>query len=242
MVIESKDNKKIKEYRKLMQKKYRDKYKLYIVEGEHLVKEAYKNNCLKELILEESTKFDINVDKVYGTKDVLKSLSSLDEPYNIIGICEYKKEGNNLGNRILILDGIQDPGNLGTIIRSAVAFNIDTIVLSENTVDLYNSKVLRSAQGMNFNINIIRKDLEKFIIDLKKSNYKIYGTDVINGSNIKNVSINTKYAIIMGNEGNGVSQKLKKLCDDNIYINMNSKCESLNVAVCASIILYELNK
>lgn len=242
MVIESKDNKKIKEIRKLSQKKYRDKEKKFIVEGEHLVLEAYKSGYLNELILEEDCKINLDVNTTYVTKDVLKSISQLDVPYNIIGICSYKEEKENLGSRILILDGIQDPGNLGTIIRSSLAFNVDTIVLSENTVDLYNSKVLRSAQGMNFHINIIRKNIVSFVKTLKENNYKIYSTDVVCGSDIKNVNISSKYAIIMGNEGNGVSQDLKELCDENLYISMNSKCESLNVAVASSIILYELNK
>jgi TrmH family RNA methyltransferase len=131
---------------------------------------------------------------------------------------------------------------LGTIIRSALAFNIDTILLSNECVDVYNSKVLRSAQGNNFHINIIRCDLVEEINKLKQNEYKIYGTNVINGIDVKNVSTTEKYAIIMGNEGSGVSKDIQKLCDENIYINMNKNCESLNVAVATSIILYELNK
>ncbi len=244
MIITAKDNKKIKEIRKLEQKKYRDKTKMFIIEGEHLVKEAYKYGCLKELILEENTSTDISldIDTIYVTKEVLKSISSLDEPYNIMGICSYPTENKELGNKILILDGVQDPGNLGTIIRSSVAFNVSDIVLSNTTVDLYNSKVLRSTQGMNFGINIIRKNLNDFVPFLKEEGYKIFATDVVNGIDIKNVCNLTKYAIIMGNEGNGVSQNIKDMCDENIYINMNEKCESLNVAVATSIILYELNK
>lgn len=242
MVIESKDNKKIKEIRKLSQKKYRDKTKTFIIEGEHLVKEAYKYGYLKELILEEGTIVDLDIDTMFVTKEVLKSISLLEEPYNMIGICNYQTENKKLGNKILILDGIQDPGNLGTIIRSSVAFNISDIILSNTTVDLYNSKVLRSTQGMNFCINIVRKDLNDFIPVLKENNYKIFATDVINGIDIKNVCNLSKYAIIMGNEGKGVSQNIKKLCDEKIYINMNKKCESLNVAVATSIILYELDK
>ena len=201
MVITAKDNKKIKEIRKLEQKKYRDKTKMFIIEGEHLVKEAYKYGCLKELILEENTSIDISldIDTIYVTKEVLKSISSLDEPYNIMGICSYPTENKELGNKILILDGVQDPGNLGTIIRSSVAFNVSDIVLSNTTVDLYNSKVLRSTQGMNFGINIIRKNLNDFVPFLKEEGYKIFATDVVNGIDIKNVCNLTKYAIIMGN-------------------------------------------
>jgi TrmH family RNA methyltransferase len=141
-----------------------------------------------------------------------------------------------------VLDGVQDPGNLGTILRSAVAFNLTNIILSEDTVDLYNIKTLRSAQGMNFHLNIKRTNLEEYIPFLKENGYKIWGTDVTNGIDIKNASKDEKYAIIMGNEGKGMSANIKELCDKFVYVNMNENCESLNVGVCASIIMYELNK
>lgn len=241
MLIESVENNNIKFLRKLSKKKYRDEYKKYIIEGIHLVKEAYQTNNLEEVYIVNGKDYDLDIKKTYITENIMKSISSLETPYDIIGICNYNQK-EDLKNRILILDNIQDPGNLGTIIRSSVAFNIDTIVLSKNSVDLYNSKVLRGAQGMNFYINIIRKDLKEFIINLKKNNYKIYGTNVVDGKNIKNVKNTEKYAIIMGNEGAGVSNEILFMCDENIYIKMSEKCESLNVAVATSIILYELSK
>ena len=241
MLYTSIENKKIKELKKLNTKKYRDLNNLFIVEGEHLVLEAYKNGVLKELILEENTKLNLNVETNYATYNVLKYISSLDTPNKIIGICE-KLNKNLVGNRVLILDDIQDPGNLGTIIRSAVAFNIDTIVLSKNTVDLYNPKVIRATQGMIFHINIIEKNLTEFISNLKQNQYKIFSTNVVNGKNIKIVEKGEKFAIIVGNEGKGVSNEVNSLCDEFIYIEMNNKCESLNVAVATSIILYELSR
>ena len=158
-----------------------------------------------------------------------------------MGICE-KIEEKEMGNKIVILDGVQDPGNLGTIIRSSVAFNIDTMVLSKDTVDLYNSKVIRATQGMIFNINIIERDLNSFISTLKEKNYKIYGTKVNGGKSLKSVEKSDKFAIIMGNEGNGVKADILDMCSDYIYIDMNSSCESLNVGVATSIILYELDR
>ena len=240
-MIESLDNNKIKNIRKLKDKKYRDSEKLFLVEGEHLVLEAYKSGCLKEVIL-FNREIDLDIEKIYVSEKVINSLSELPSKVDIIGVCTIKDNELDLNSNILILDGVQDPGNLVTIIRSAVAFNIKNIVLSKNTVDIYNTKVLRSAQGMNFHLNIVRDDLVKTINKLKSNNYIIYGTDVINGIDIKNVKKSGKYAIIMGNEGNGISFEVKELVDKNIYINMNDKCESLNVAVSASIILYELNK
>ena len=139
-----------------------------------------------------------------------------------------------------MLDDIQDPGNLGTIIRSSAAFGIDTIVVSPKTVDIYNIKVLRATQGMLFHINIIVRELDSFITKLKQDNYKIYGTKVDKGVNIKDISINNKYALVMGNEGKGISDNVSKLCDEYLYIKMNDNVESLNVGVATSILLYEI--
>lgn len=241
MLYTSVENKKIKEIEKLNQKKYRDIEGLFLIEGEHLVKEAYKEGLLKTLIIKDNTNFNLDVETIIVSEGVLKYLSNLDTPQPVMGIC--KKLGpKELGNRILILDNIQDPGNLGTIIRSAVAFNVDTIILSKDTVDLYNSKVIRATQGMIFKVNIIVEDLITYIPKLKKENYKIISTSVVNGKNIKELVKNEKTAIIMGNEGNGVKKEISSLADDFIYIKMNNKCESLNVAVATSIILYELDK
>ena len=197
MIYTSIENSKIKEIKKLYTKKYRDNYNLFIVEGEHLVLEAHKNNMLEELILLEDFDIDLNVKKSYVSLNVMKYISELDSVPKVIGICK-KLEEKELGNRILILDEIQDPGNLGTIIRSCVAFNVDTIILSKNCVDVYNSKVIRATQGMLFNINIIEKELEEFIPKLKSNGYKILGTKVDGGKSIKEVEKNKKTCIIMG--------------------------------------------
>jgi len=238
-MITSISNERIKEISKLNITKYRKDSDYFLVEGEHLIEEAYKNDLLIEVFSILDVSYDVPVTMV--SLDVMKKISALDTPSNIIGLCKKKKELPINGN-VLMLDNIQDPGNLGTIIRSAVAFNIDTIVLSLDTVDLYNPKVIRSTQGMLFNINIITSDLNDVISFLKKEGYKIYSTNVVNGSNVKDIEIPLKYAIIMGNEGKGVKEELQLLSDENIYIGMNEKCESLNVGVAASIILYELDK
>lgn len=241
MIYTSTDNKKIKELKKLNIKKYRDQSNSFLVEGEHLVLEAYKKGLLEELFLEENTKLDLDVKTSYLSRNVIKFISELDNPSIIIGLCK-KVEEKEIGNKVLVLDDIQDPGNFGTIIRSAVAFNIDTIVVSNNTVDLYNSKVIRASQGMLFNINIIRRDLNVFVPELKKEGYQIYATKVNGGKSLKTIEKMEKFAIIMGNEGAGVSDNLMNLADEYLYIDMNSNCESLNVAVATSIILYELDK
>lgn len=239
MIITSLNNPTIKEISKLKNKKYRDLTNTYLVEGDHLIEEAYKNNLLTKIILLEDTTCNYDIEKIYVTKEVMKKLTELDTPNKIIGIV---KENTPLpiGNKILILDNIQDPGNLGTIIRSSVAFDIDTIVLSPNTVDTYNPKVIRSTQGMIFYTNIITLKLKEFIDEIKTKNYTIFGTNVRNGKNIKEITLPEKFALVLGNEGQGVSKEIEALCDDNIYIKMSSKCESLNVSVATSILLYEV--
>lgn len=239
MIITSLNNPTIKEISKLKNKKYRDLTNTYLVEGDHLVEEAYKNNLLTKIILLEDTICNYDIEKIYITKEVMKKLTELDTPNKIIGIVK-KNTPLPIGNKILILDKIQDPGNLGTIIRSSVAFDIDTIVLSPNTVDIYNPKVIRSTQGMIFYTNIITLELKEFINEIKTKNYTIFGTNVRNGKNIKEITLPEKFALVLGNEGQGVSKEIESLCDDNIYIKMSSKCESLNVSVATSILLYEV--
>lgn len=241
MLYSSLENSKIKELRKLKQKKYRDKSGLFLAEGEHLVLEAYKSGYLKEVLLLERESLDLEVPISYVTENVMKSLSSLDTVTPMIGVC-VKKEKAVIGDRVLILDEVQDPGNMGTIIRSAVAFNVDTIILSENCADIYSSKVVRASQGLLFYMNFVIGNLEEIISKLKNDNYFILGTKVTKGNELKSVYKSDKFAIIMGNEGNGVKDNLLDLCDEYIYIKMNEKCESLNVGVATSIILYELDK
>lgn len=232
-------NEKIKSIKKLREKKYRDIEGLFIVEGKNLVMEAYKNNLLKTLIVLDNSSFNLSIETIRVSENVMKYLSELNTPNEIMGIC-YKKKEKNISGNILILDNIQDPGNLGTIIRSAVAFSISTIIVSPDTVSIYNSKVLRSTQGLLFDVNIIVRDIRGAIDDLKQNGYKIYGTKVDNGKNLKDIDSTNKYAVIMGNEGSGVNKDILDKCDEYIYIPMNEKCESLNVGVATSIILYEM--
>lgn len=241
MLYSSIDNQKIKDIKKLYTKKYRDLEGKFIIEGEHLVLEAYKKGLLEELIILENSCLALDVKTSFVTEKVMKYISELNTAPNIIGICK-KLNNNALGNKVLVLDGIQDPGNLGTIIRSSVAFNIDTIILGKNCVSLYNSKVLRATQGMIFSINIIESDCIEMLKQLKNDDYQILSTRVDHGKDIRSINVNDKVAIIMGSEGLGVSKELLELSDQYVYIKMNAACESLNVAVATSIILYELNK
>ena len=199
---------------------------------------------IEEVILEKDEVIPIDLPTVYVTNEIIHRISDVECPSKVMALCRKKEESADLGNHILVLDGIQDPGNLGTIIRSSKAFHIDTIVLGENTVDLYNPKVVRSTQGMLFHINVIRKDLVPFLQTLKDQDYPLYGTKVEYGKDVRELKEKdkAKYVLIMGNEGAGVRPEILDLCDQFLYINMDEAVESLNVAVATSILLYELDE
>lgn len=239
MYISSINNEYIKEISKLNEKKYRDKSNKYLIEGLHLVTEALKYDIIDTIIIREDFNYETNIKHIIVSSEVMKKLSDNPSIPKIMAVVN-KKESTIKGNKILLLDRLQDPGNLGTIIRSAVAFNFDTIILSNDTVDLYNSKVLRSTQGMLFNINILRQDLTNVINELKNNNYTIYGTKVDNGYDVKEINNINKFALIIGNEGTGISDNILKQCDKYLYIKMNNNCESLNAGVAASILMYEM--
>lgn len=233
-MITSKDNKEIKYINKLKKASFRDSEGIFIVEGFHLVEEAYKRGLLLKVISTKEEAF--NVPHLIVSESILKHLSNLTSP-SIIGLVKINENNNIEGNLILALDNIQDPGNLGTILRSAKAFNVKTILLSQDSVSLYNDKVIRSGQGLIFDLNIIRCDLAEMI---KNLGFKVLITDVDGGTDINDYKLKERSILVMGSEGRGVSEKIKELKDEALYIKMNEDCESLNVAVAASIIMHHL--
>lgn len=234
MKITSIHNDNVKYWVSLKNKKIRDEERKFIVEGDHLIEEARKNNLIEYIISCVDEKADF-----YVTKEIMEKISDQKSISYNAAVVKFISEDSVNGN-IIILDNLQDPGNLGTIIRSSVAFNIDTIIISDTSVDLYNPKVVRATEGMIFNLNIIRRNLEEIIPVLKNLGYKIVGTDVNEGNDVRNIS-KENVAIIIGNEGNGMSENIKKLCDEFINIKINKSCESLNAGVAASIIMYEVS-
>ncbi len=230
-MLTSLDNPKIKELIKLKQTKERKKEKKFIVEGKHLVDEACKLNLLIDAYSIEEKEGYTQI-----SKQIMDKIASTDTTVSEIGLCKMieKKE---LSNKIIILDAIQDPGNLGAIMRSANAFGFNTIILGEGTVDIYNPKVIRASQGAIFKLNFINKNIIEFLNEIK--DYDIYGTSVINGIELDKIKKNEKIAIILGNEGNGINKDILEKLNKNIYIPMLNT-ESLNVSIAASIIMYEL--
>ncbi len=234
MNITSLQNSHVKEWVKLNNKKYRDEVGLFLIEGEHLINEAKKENCLVTLITTNKQE----IADFYVTPEIMKKISNQKSSTSKIAVCKKKIE-KPLGNKVLVLDGIQDPGNLGTMIRSAVAFSFDSILLSEDSVDVYNDKTIRATEGMLFKINIVRKNLEIALTEMQK-NYQILATDVNKGKRTSEMTKEKKLALIIGNEGSGMKESTKTFASEFLKIPMSQECESLNAGVAASIFMYEL--
>ena len=235
-MITSASNNTIKALIKLKQKKYRDETGYYLVEGEHLVEEAMKAKQVECLISTKDITSDLPI--IVVSNEVMSKLSFTKSPQSKKKKIKIKKEKKLIdGKRYLILDDLQDPGNIGTLIRTALAFSIDQVILSNNCVDLYNDKLLRSMQGANFHISCIYDDLKTVISTLKKNNVKIIGSALENGQDIKQIKISEKMAFVVGNEGNGMNKDILQECDYVGYIPINT-IESLNVAIAGSIMMY----
>lgn len=236
-MIDSVNNEKIKYFKKLRDKKYILEEKKYIVESEHLVEEAYKSGLLLEVITSKSdTNYDVKT--TYVSEKVLKSISLLPSAPNIMGVVKYKEGNEIVGNKIVLLDNVQDPGNVGTIIRSALAFNVDTVILSNDSVNLFNDKMIRSSEGTIFKMNVIKMDLRSAIEKIHLLGIKVYYADMNGTIDLDNAKIND-YALVLGSEGKGISDYIKELSDESINIPMNNLCESLNVSVTGGIIMYK---
>lgn len=238
--ITSLENAQVKKWNKLHQKKERDATGLFLVEGEHLIEEALKYDAVELILYEGECKFkDVPIQEV--TEAILNKLSSNPSGTKYIGICHLPKKEVKQYHRILLLDGIQDPGNLGTLIRTAVSFSYDAIYCSKDTCDVLNEKVIRSTQGALFQIPIHYEDLKERILKLKEEGVYCVGTSLENATSMQEIPSQEKMAFLLGNEGNGVSKELLEETDINLRIEMNG-FESLNVAVAGGIILYQYRK
>ena len=233
MKITSLNNDKVKYWTSLKLKKNRDNAKCFLIEGDQLIDEAQKRG----LVLAKISTTDPTADYLV-TKEIMAKISNQLSISNNAALVKFIPSQEIIGN-VIILDNIQDPGNLGTLIRSAVAFDFPNIILSETSVDLYNPKVIRATEGMIFNVNVVRTNINTAIRNLKNKGYTIISTDVSSGNNIKEIT-NKNIAIILGNEGSGVNPELKNISDYLVNINMNKSCESLNVGVAGSILMYEV--
>lgn len=235
MVITSKDNKRIKEIRKLLTKKGRTKAQQFLIEGEHLIEEAIQFGAhIEEILVLETDTFNFDLKTTVVTKDVMSSLSKLVTPPGIIAVVRMETKSIE-SDRVLAIDGIQDPGNLGTLIRTADAFNFKRILIGKNTVDPYSDKVLRSSQGSHFHVSLEDVDLIEVMQDFDGT---ILTTD-LSGEPLTNIVMDDKVMIILGNEGQGVSQEVLEHANYKVKIDMPGDAESLNVAVAGGILMHQ---
>lgn len=245
-VIQSVQNEFIKSLDKLNDKKIRNSKKQFLVEGYHLVNEAYQHHRL-EMVLsinEEDFKKYENVEHFLVNDAIIKKLTKTMNPQGIIGVVKMPTfdlvDLTKDDIKLVLLESINDPGNLGSIMRTAAALGYDAIYMSTDTVDIYNEKALRATQGAIFKIPFYYVHLDSLIIKLKENNIKCLGTNLKNAISIENAERQSKYSICFGNEARGMSEELSKMMDDNIIIPMANKVESLNVLSASSIVMYVL--
>ncbi len=246
--IQSVKNTLIKECKKLHKRKYREQTGKYLLEGFHLVEEAVACGAeVSEIFIdargekEWGTWVAAQTAPVYFVSDeVMKSLSDLPTPQGMIAVV-HKKTADELNykGRWLLLDNVQDPGNVGTMIRTADAAGFDGVLLGTGTADIYSTKVLRSMQGSQFHLPIVALDLTTAIQHFQANEVPVYGTELnVDAVVYTAVEKTADVALILGNEGQGVSQELLQLTDKNLYIPIYGKAESLNVGVAAGILMY----
>ena len=253
-VITSKDNELIKHIKKLKDKKERDLSNEYIIEGIKLIQEAMQENAkIKQIIICDDCEKTESIPKdlmyeiakqecIYVTNKVFDSITEVMNPQGILAIIEKQSKEIQIDDKqdiILALDDIQDPGNLGTILRTADSIGLTQILVSKGTADCYNPKVVRSTMGAIFRVKIIEcEDLVKTLKEIKKHKFEIVVSSLQTDNSIYDINYHKK-VIVIGNEANGVKKEIQDLADKKIKIPMLGKTESLNASVATGIILYE---
>lgn len=253
-VITSKDNELVKNIKKLKEKKFRDEKNQFIVEGIKLVSEAIEENtdidsivvcedCVNDGTIEKNLMYEIAKYKcIYVTEKIFNTLTDVLNPQGILAIINRKSNNNNIDYNqdfIVALDGIQDPGNLGTILRTVDSAGLNQIILSKETADCFNPKVVRSTMGGIFRVNTIKSEnLVDTLEELQEHGFEIVVTSLDTENSVYDIDYNKK-VIVIGNEANGVSKEVLEIADKKVKIPMLGKTESLNAGVAAGIMVYE---
>lgn len=234
MIINSESNEKYKYLNKLKKKKYRKKFNSFIVESIKIVEQIPDDfECEFVFVNEDMKDYKTDFKKIVFSNKLFDKLSLLENPEGVSALLKIKKAKEISSDKILLLDHMQDPGNLGTIIRSAEAFSFKDIILVNNCVDLYNEKTIRASMGSIFRLNFLELNID----DLKKiKDYKLILADM-NGKSVDYYKSCDKIILAIGNEANGISKSLKDLSNDFVSIKMDGKIESLNAAIAASILM-----
>lgn len=232
--IDSRQNPKIKELVKLSNAKYSKEQKLFKIEGFHAFEMARESGVLKSVFVTKEIQ-NLDVPQYLVSPQIMESISSAKSPQGIICVCDYIKEKKPTSSKILLLDDVSDPGNLGTLLRTALAFGFDDVILRVGCSQ-YNEKVLQSTQGAIFNLNILNNyDIESL------KDYQIIATEIKGSVDLSTVKPESKFILVLGNEAHGVSKEILKIADKRVRINIQN-IESLNVAVAGAIAMFELSK
>lgn len=246
-VISSKDNEIVKNIRKLKEKKYRDLSNCYVIEGIKLLKEAIEENAkIKQIVICDDCEKNGTLDKkllyeiakyncIYVTEKVFNILTDVANPQGILAVIEKENNLTEINwneDLILILDNLQDPGNLGTILRTADSANLKQIIVSKNCGDIYNPKVVRATMGAIFRVKVLESEnLAETIKEIKKHKFTVLATDLKESKSIYEESYN-KTAVVIGNEANGVEEEILELADRKIKIPMLRKNRKLKCFCC----------
>lgn len=248
--ISSVNNKTIKDLAKLNKKKYREDSGLYIIEGFHLIEEALKSGKKFQYLLgtdealSKAEKMGVDITSktvILINKAIARHLSDTknsQEIFMVLKINQPKNFSFNYGKWVL-LDNLADPGNVGTIIRTADAAGFDGVILSPESVDLYNPKTQRSMQGSQFHIDLIKRDLSQVIADFQENGIPVYASMLDKtAKELSDFEKVSQLALVIGNEAHGVSDLISKMSDEKLYIPIKGQAESLNAAVAAGIMIY----
>lgn len=249
--ITSSKNQLLKDIKKLHLKKYRHQMNSYLLEGEHLVEEALTYGVEMEWCLTTDEGLinyshlieQISSDKIrIVSEGIFQTLSTLPTPQPILAVVKPQEKQQIITyGKVLMLDCVQDPGNVGTLIRTADAAGFSHVILGEGTADIYQSKVLRAMQGSQYHLEIIEADLNEKIAELQTLSLPVFGTELNDAAvNYREVGSVAKYGLIMGNEGQGTNPIYLQQTDKNLYIPMVGKAESLNVAIAGGILMFSL--
>ncbi len=228
-MITSKQNSSFKIWKQLKLKKYRDQNDMFLVYGSHLVEKAKEKGALLEILTSNE-----HIDATHLSKELMDELQQAETYFDMIGVCK-KTNPHQVSSKILMLDDVQDPDNLGALMRSASAFGFMHLIISHQSADAYNEKTIRASKGALFDLYIERKPLIETITNLKHSGYMIVCAEAHQKGDIVNQN---KLVLVMGNEGHGISKEVKELAD--YYVTIPTKnVESLNVSVAGGILMYE---
>ncbi|MBY7143207.1 RNA methyltransferase [Virgibacillus sp. NKC19-3] len=244
-MITSIRNNKVKAWRKLHKRKERIHSGTFLIEGLHLVEEAWKSDwIIEEIIVIDALELPYwsgELPVEFVSDPVFQYISQTKTPQGIAAVVKMSCPVKPAGNHLLLIDAVQDPGNLGTMVRTADASGFDGIVLGNDTVDLYNDKVIRATQGSLFHVPIFQANLKDEIMELKQHGFHVWATALSdNAKPYYEMATNDKLALMVGNEGSGLQTELLQLADTIVTIPIYGKAESLNVSVAAGILMYHV--